>query len=148
MADATSAPHMATQGYANHPHRPTAWSVTLTVAFIGEVLVLWSLLTSPLTAMSVGLALLGGAAVFGIFLMRRFALRLQDRIIRAEMRARLAHLGRHDAFVRLSLPQLVALRFASDTELPVLIDRTLAERLTPDQIKRAVTDWQADFLRS
>jgi hypothetical protein len=81
-------------------------------------------------------------------LIRQSALRLQDRIIRAEMRARLAHLGRHDAFARLSLPQLVALRFASDLELPALIDRVLTERLTPDQIKRAVTSWQPDLLRT
>jgi len=148
MADATSALHVPTQSYANHPHRPTAWSVTLLLAFIGEVLILVSVLTSPLRALSVGLALLGAATCVGIWVMRSFALRLQDRIIRAEMRARLAHLGRHDAFLRLSVPQLVALRFASDVELPALIDRALAERLTPDQIKRAVTDWQPDFLRT
>ena len=148
MADATGALPVVTQSYANHPHRPTGWLIALALAFTGEVLLLWGVITGPRTVTSVGLAIVGAAVVLTIMLLRRFALRLQDRIIRAEMRARLAHLGRHDAFVSLSVPQLVALRFASDRELPVLIDRALAERLTPDQIKRAVTDWQADLLRT
>jgi hypothetical protein len=46
------------------------------------------------------------------------------------------------------MPQLIAVRFASDAELPALIDRAAAEKLTPDQIKRAVTDWQGDYLRT
>lgn len=136
------------QSYANHAHRPTGWSVALFLAFLGELLVLWGFLTSPMTAMNVGLVLLGAGAFLGIALIRRFSLRLQDRIIRAEMDARLTRLGRRDAFTQLSLGQLVALRFASDLELPTLIDRAIAERLTPDQIKRAVTTWQADFMRT
>jgi hypothetical protein len=43
--------------------------------------------------------------------------------------------------------QIAALRFAPDAELPGLLDRTLAEPLTSDQIKRAVTDWQGDYGR-
>src|SRR5215211_8919491 len=130
------------QSYASHAHRPTAWLVALFLTFFGELLMLWGLLTGPMTVMNVGVVLLGGGALLGVALMRRFALRLQDRIIRAEMDARLTRLGRRDAFTQLSLGQLVALRFASDVELPALIDRAVSERLTPDQIKRAVSTWQ------
>ena len=49
---------------------------------------------------------------------------------------------------RLELSQLIALRFASDAELPALIDRAVADKLPPDQIKRAVQDWQGDYLRT
>jgi hypothetical protein len=83
-----------------------------------------------------------------ISLLRVFALRLQNRIIRLEMRVRLTKLGRDGEMDRLAVSQLVALRFASDRELPSLFDRALAESLSADQIKRAVTDWQADFFRT
>ena len=52
------------------------------------------------------------------------------------------------AFERFSIKHIAALRFASDAELPALIDRAIAEQLTPDQIKRAVKDWQPDLLRT
>jgi hypothetical protein len=136
------------QTYANHAHQPRSWLLAWLLAVLGEVLVLAAVFTSPLTLMSVGVALLGGAVVLGVTITRQYALRLQNRIIRAEMQTRLARLGRVDVLARVTMPQLVALRFASDLELPALIDRTLAERLTPDQIKRAVTDWQGDYLRT
>jgi hypothetical protein len=79
---------------------------------------------------------------------RAYTTRLQDRIIRLEMHGRLARLGRDREFERLSTPQIVALRFASDTELAPLLDRTLAEQLTPDQIKRGITNWQPDLHRT
>ncbi|PYR82102.1 MAG: hypothetical protein DMF87_03055 [Acidobacteria bacterium] len=44
--------------------------------------------------------------------------------------------------------QITALRFASDAELPALLDKTLAENLQPDQIKRAITNWQPDLHRT
>jgi len=44
--------------------------------------------------------------------------------------------------------QIVALRFASDAELPGLLQRAAAENLTADQIKRGVTSWQADDMRT
>jgi hypothetical protein len=64
------------------------------------------------------------------------------------MRVRLARLGLDPAYDRLSVRQLVALRFASDAELAALTNRAVAENLTPDQIKRSVTNWQADFFRT
>ena len=75
-------------------------------------------------------------------------MRLQDRIVRLEMQVRLERLGRQKDFLSLSTKQLVALRFASDAELPDLIDRALTMKLTPDQIKRSVSDWQADLHRT
>jgi hypothetical protein len=83
----------------------------------------------------------------GLSALRISATRLQDRIIRLEMQVRLSRLGRAADVARLSTRQLIALRFASDAELPALLDRTLTEQLTPDAIKRAVTDWQADSIR-
>ena len=75
---------------------------------------------------------------------------MQDRIIRLEMQVRLARLlpaERHGEIARLSLPQLVGLRFAGDAELPALVHKALAENLDRTAIKRAVTAWQPDWLR-
>ena len=136
----------AAQSYANHVRRPADWLAAVTLAFIAAVLLLWGALWAP-SLQAVALALLAVSVVLAALVMRVLATRLQDRIIRLEMTVRLTALGRAADAGRLSLAQLVALRFASDAELPTLVDRTLAEQLTPDAIKRAVTQWQADLVR-
>ena len=136
-----------TQSYANHVYRPTAWSLTWLVAALAVLVLVVHAYQEP-TYMSFTLLALAGVLLTAVSLIRLFALRLQNRIIRLEMQIRLGRLGRESDLQRLSLPQIVALRFASDAELPALIDRALAERLSPDAIKRAVRDWQADYLRT
>ncbi len=74
----------------------------------------------------------------------------QDRIIRLEEKLRYSTLLNPDQAARassLDIRQIIALRFASDAELPALINRTLAENLTPKQIKEAITTWRPDYLR-
>jgi hypothetical protein len=135
-----------TQSYANHVRRATAWLTAALLAFVATVLLLWAVVRTP-SLPSAALALLAVSVLVGTLVMRVFATRLQDRIIRLEMTVRLTALGRAADIPRLSLGQLVALRFAADAELPALVDRALAEQLTPDAIKRAVTQWQADLVR-
>ena len=138
---------MAAQSYANHAHRPIL--TTIAGLFVGPAVVLLiasairqpSLLTFGIACLSLGVFVL-------VLISRLYTTKLQDRIIRLEMHGRLARLGRDRDFSRLTTPQIVALRFASDEELPALCDRTLAENLTVDQIKRGVTNWQADLHRT
>jgi hypothetical protein len=137
----------ARQTYANHVYRARTWSVTWAIAAIVLLVLVAHAYQEP-TVVSFALVALAGVVVTSISLLRMFALRLQNRIIRLEMQVRLARLGREADMARISLRQLVALRFASDVELPALLDRTLAEDLTPDAIKRAVNDWQGDYLRT
>ena len=69
---------------------------------------------------------------------RVYTTKLQDRIIKLEMKLRFAQLlspAQQAMLARLSLPQVVALRFASDSELPALVERADRDRLTADQIK-------------
>ena len=79
-------------------------------------------------------------------------LTVQDRVIRLEMRLRLAQVLPADLqaqIPRLGVKQLVALRFASDAELPGLVRDVLADKLpTPKEIKMQVKDWQADVQRA
>ena len=79
--------------------------------------------------------------------LRTYALQVQDRVIRTEEQFRYYRLTGKDLDGRLSLKQIIALRFAPDEEFPVLVERTLAENLTPNEIKKAVQNWRADHHR-
>jgi len=85
------------------------------------------------------------------FVGRHNAQIVQDRVIRLEMRLRLERAlppSQRGDVDRLSLGQLVALRFAGDAELPALVADVLRENIASrDDIKRRVKDWQADWLR-
>ena len=82
---------------------------------------------------------------------RVYATRVQDRIIRLEMRLRLERVLPSELVARipeLSLSQLIGLRFESDANLPGLARKVLDEKITTaNEIKRQVKDWQADWLR-
>ena len=78
---------------------------------------------------------------------RWFALRAQDRAIRAEENFRHFILTGKPLDHRLRMGQIVALRFASDEELPGLAKRAVDEKLATKEIKRAITNWKPDHNR-
>lgn len=79
---------------------------------------------------------------------RAFALKAQDRVIRLEERLRMRELLPADLTGRIhefTADQLIALRFASDAELPTLAATVLRDNVqTRDAIKRMVKHWRAD----
>jgi hypothetical protein len=83
---------------------------------------------------------------------RMFALTVQDRVIRLEMRLRLEKLLPADLKSRIlefSVGQLIALRFASDAELPDLARRVLDEKVKDKKsIKQMIKTWKPDYLRA
>lgn len=90
--------------------------------------------------------------LFGLALMMRqhYALILQNRIIRLELRYRYFTLtGKRFEIIepRFRDSQLFALRFCSDAELPILVERALKENLTSNAIKKAIKDWRGDYQR-
>ena len=97
-------------------------------------------------------ALLGATLILVAFFGRVFALRVQDRVIRLEMRLRLRECLSADLQTRVpefTIDQLVALRFASDAELPALAAQVLRDKLADKkEIKRLIRQWQADHARA
>lgn len=135
------------QNYANHANRPTLSTAAAVAAILALGFFIVELTRWP-SAMTVGLLCLTLAVMLLVAISRVYIVRLQDRIIRLEMRVRLARLGQEPLYERLSTRQLVALRFASDAELPALMQRALGENLTSRQIKEAIRDWQPDHHRT
>ena len=85
------------------------------------------------------------------FLARVFALRVQDRVIRLEMRLRLKELlpaALHPRIVEFTPGQLVALRFASDAELADLAQTVLRDKISDKKtIKSMIKVWNPDQVR-
>lgn len=79
---------------------------------------------------------------------RAFALRAQDRAIRAEENFRHFVLTGRPFDKRLRMRQIIALRFASDEELPALAQKAADENLNSGAIKRAIKSWRADHHRA
>jgi L-asparagine transporter-like permease len=78
---------------------------------------------------------------------RLFALKAQDRAIRAEENFRHYLLTGKPFDKQIRLSQIIALRFASDEEMPALAKRAVEEKLSQKQIKQAIQNWRADFNR-
>jgi hypothetical protein len=114
----------------------------------------WSVyrLARHFSAESVISLLVAAALILVAFYSRVFALTVQDRVIRLEMRLRMQQVLPPDLRGRIpdfTVGQLVALRFASDGELPELARKVLDEKLTDRKaIKKLIRDWQPDLLRA
>jgi hypothetical protein len=115
---------------------------------------LWSLyrLRYGLTGDSI-VAVILAIGLLALFTASRVqVLTVQDRLIRLEMRLRLRSLLPPDLAAQIDaipVKQLVALRFASDAELPALVREVLAGNLaTAKDIKLRVKNWQPDYLRA
>jgi uncharacterized protein YacL len=140
------------QNYKNHTRIVPVFHIG--VLGILVVNVLWSAyrMTAGITGQAVMDLLLAIALLVLGTSVRSMVLRVQDRLIRLEMRLRLREVLPADLQGKipgLTPRQLIALRFASDAELPALVREVLAGTLaTSKDIKLRIKDWQGDLLRA
>jgi Family of unknown function (DUF6526) len=140
----------APQSYANHTRRdPGFHFLLIPLIFVAIILSVISLVQHPglhstlWLVLAIALLLTAGKA-------RSNAVKAQDRVIRLEERLRLSMLlpeAARPRIAELTERQLIALRFASDAELPALAMRALNEGLTSKQIKTSIQSWRADNFR-
>jgi Family of unknown function (DUF6526) len=145
------------QNYANHTRFDPAFHFFLGPVFIlGLILSLvhffYHLRESDLrdNFHSFLLIVLALALLTLVFRTRLYALKVQDRVIRLEERLRLMQLLPDPLRARipeLTIDQLIALRFASDAELPALAQRAMNEKLKSSDIKKAIQNWRPDNWR-
>jgi len=138
------------QSFANHAkYDPPFHFFLVPILLINLIVAVVNLFRFP--SLSSGwLVVLALAGAVAVGRMRAYATHLQDRVIRVEERLRLASILQEPLRSRigeLADPQFIALRFASDAELPGLVQRALDEKLDRTQIKKAVTTWRPDYSR-
>lgn len=142
---------MAEQNYANHTQLVTPFHKVLfpliALTLIGSAVNLYKSMDGPglysaslVTAISVSLLML-------FFLSRIFALKAQDRAIRAEENLRHFVLTGKLLDARLQTLQVVALRFAPDAEFPDLCRKAAEQNMASKDIKMAIKNWKADTYR-
>ncbi|MEP7269952.1 MAG: DUF6526 family protein [Acidobacteriota bacterium] len=143
---------METQNYSNHTQVVVGYSRVLfpiiVLTLVGAGVNLYLSFGDHQRLYSASLILvIAVCLLLMLYFTRVFPLKAQDRAIRAEENLRLFVLTGKLLDSRLGIRQIVALRFASDSEFPSLAQRAANENLSPDDIKKAVKDWRADTYR-
>lgn len=142
----------ASQSYANHKRLDPLYHFGLTLltvaAIILSVFLFWEAIadSSPLTEPLL-LVIFSIIAAITFMRLRQYTLKAQDRAIRAEEQLRHFILTGKPVDPRLTIKQIVALRFASDNEFPSLAARAADEGLSSEAIKKSITTWRSDDYR-
>jgi hypothetical protein len=144
---------MKEQTFANHSRIvPAFHMVALPILFLNIGYSIYRLVHTWFSFDALVTFLVAIALLLVALYARMFALAVQDRVIRLEMRLRLEKLLPADLKPRIlefSVGQLIALRFASDAELPDLARRVLDEKVKDKKaIKQMIKTWKADYLRA
>ena len=142
---------MAQQNYSNHRRFvPLFHFVTLLGSlflFIGSIVNLVK--SSPDNFYSAALLVMTSLLLmFTAFYARVFSLKAQDRAIRAEENFRYFLLTKEAMPKELTTRQIIGLRFASDDEFVGLVERAIKEKMSENDIKKAIKNWRGDPYRA
>ena len=140
------------QNYSNHRrYFPLFHFTAVPLLLLYLIYSVYSFVRAPSLA-TIATVVLAVGIVCALLASRIMALSVQNRVIRLEMQLRLARVlgpAGQAAFDALTVRQLVALRFASDAELPSLVQRVRSNELpTSKSVKQAIREWRADWLRA
>ncbi|MET3730033.1 hypothetical protein ABID52_003650 [Fictibacillus halophilus] len=139
---------MNTQNYNNHARMHPIYHYVLSLLVLGGLIAsIVYLFKAEDKFLGVILIVMELSLLVTFALLRMYPLKAQDRAIRAEENLRYYVLTGKLLDGRLTTGQIVALRFAPDEELPLLVEQAATENLKPKEIKQAITNWKADHYR-
>jgi len=141
---------MANQNYRNHSRYIPLWHIITSLAIIALLVgsIVDVIHSAKENVYSASLLVLVSLILLSIFwYARSFALRAQDRAIRAEENLRHFALTGKLLDKRLRMGQIIALRFADDEEFVILAKRAAEEGIRNGEIKKAIANWKADHHR-
>jgi len=141
---------MTEQKFSNHARmHPLYHFVTAPLVLVGLIGSIVNLVNAePGNVYSASLIVLAFVILLFIgAMLRTYALKAQDRAIRAEESLRYFILSGKAIDARLRMGQIVALRFASDNEFVALAEKAAAEGLSGKQIKQLIQNWKPDYRR-
>ena len=142
---------MKEQNFKNHGRYILQWHIITGLLVIGLIIasIINLIGSTKEDSFSASLFVVISLILASIFWYARvFALRAQDRAIRAEENFRHFILTGKPLDSRLRMSQIIALRFADDEEMPGLAQRAITENLSSRQIKEAIKKWKADHHRA
>ncbi|OIK16012.1 hypothetical protein BIV60_06680 [Bacillus sp. MUM 116] len=136
------------QNYNNHQRLDPLFhyilSLLLLLTLVGAI---WFIIRNGVNLAAILYLAIVVILVIMFLLIRQYPLKAQDRAIRAEENLRHFVLTGKLLDERLTVRQITALRFASDTELPELSAKAASQNLSPDDIKKQIMNWKADYYR-
>jgi len=142
---------MKTQNFKNHRKFVVGYHfiglIGTLALIIGAVMNL--IYSAPENLYSASLILLSSILLmFAFFFLRGFALKAQDRAIRAEENFRHYLLTQKPLPSALKMRQVIGLRFASDEEFSALAEKAVKDSLSEDDIKKSIKNWKGDYYRA
>jgi len=143
---------MIQQNYTNHSRFVKGYHIVLslflilgTICSLINIYLQWAAHYDMMNSILIALLFICGLLLAAFT--RQFPLKAQDRAIRAEESLRYYILTNKPLSNKVTMGQVIALRFAPDEEFTVLADRAVKENLSPVEIKKEIKNWRADHHR-